>query len=114
MDQRRQCCPARPAATQLDGTFGLNLRNTPAAAGAQDVKRLLVKLSRRGCGPAIIEMKTPPLIYDIAWNEAPETVVCLAVQRGVRPFRWTASCCGFDQALGVLILEVDGTAITES
>jgi Bacterial regulatory helix-turn-helix protein, lysR family len=30
---------------------------------------------------------------------------------GVRPFRWTASCCGFDRALGVLILEVDGTAV---
>ena len=33
---------------------------------------------------------------------------------GVRPFRWTASCCGFDQALGVLILEVDGAAVAES
>jgi acetylornithine deacetylase/succinyl-diaminopimelate desuccinylase-like protein len=32
---------------------------------------------------------------------------------GVRPFRWTASCCGFDQALGVLILEVDGAAVAE-
>ena len=32
---------------------------------------------------------------------------------GVRPCRWTASCCGFDQALGVLILEVDGTAVAE-
>jgi hypothetical protein len=33
---------------------------------------------------------------------------------GVRPFRWTASCCGFDQALGVLILEVDGAVVAES
>ena len=33
---------------------------------------------------------------------------------GVRPFRRTASCCGFDQALGVLILEVDGAAVAES
>jgi len=33
---------------------------------------------------------------------------------GVRPSRWTASCCGFDQGLGVLILEVDGTAVAES
>ncbi|MDF2974422.1 MAG: hypothetical protein K0R61_4872, partial [Microvirga sp.] len=32
---------------------------------------------------------------------------------GVRPCRWTASCCGFDQALGVLILKVDGTAVTK-
>ena len=34
-------------------------------------------------------------------------------QYGVRPCRWTASCCGFDQALGVLILKVDGTAVTK-
>src|SRR4051794_14144998 len=33
---------------------------------------------------------------------------------GVRPCRWTGSCCGFDQGLGVLILEVDGTAVPES
>ena len=33
---------------------------------------------------------------------------------GVRPFRWTASCWGFDQALGVLIIEVDGAAVAES
>src|SRR3954447_237798 len=33
---------------------------------------------------------------------------------GVRPCRWTGLCCGFDQGLGVLILEVDGTAVPES
>src|SRR5215204_5487341 len=38
----------------------------------------------------------------------------LGLDHGVRPFRWTASCCGFDQALGVLILEVDGAAVAES
>src|SRR5215208_3935181 len=38
----------------------------------------------------------------------------MMLQCGVRPFRWTASCCGFDQALGVLILEVDGAAVAES
>ena len=42
------------------------------------------------------------------------TLPCSLVRKiGVRPFRWTASCCGFDQALGVLILEVDGTAVAE-
>ena len=35
------------------------------------------------------------------------------IPTGVRPCRWTASCCGFDQALGVLILKVDGTAVTK-
>src|SRR4051812_49674163 len=38
----------------------------------------------------------------------------LAHWAGVRPFSRTASCCGFDQALGVLILEVDGTVVAES
>src|SRR4051794_4318501 len=38
----------------------------------------------------------------------------VAEAAGVRPFRWTASCCGFDQGPGVLILEVDGTAVPES
>ena len=66
-----------------------SLREKPSSARAQDIRQGIFELFRL--------------------TEADN----IGRRVGVRPFRWTASCCGFDQALGVLILEVDGAAVAE-
>ena len=63
-------------------------------------------------GGAWTELKLDAIDYYLRfYTKALSGKFCLWY--GVRPFRWTASCCGFDQALGVLILEVDGAAVAE-
>lgn len=78
------------------------LEDSLKEAGAK-LRTGLEDLKRAGAGDP------GQIIIAYKWNALQNSRIS-----GVRPFRWTASCCGFDQALGVLILEVDGAAVAES
>jgi hypothetical protein len=88
--------PALALSRAIQDRIGNELRAMYEASSCEPVPVRLIELMNR------LERTTPP--DDRGHGR---------LTNGVRPFRWTASCCGFDQALGVLILEVDGAAVAE-